>query len=227
MKRMLTSGYQKIFQIGPCFRFGEWGSRHRSEFTMLEWYETEADYLSILERTKTLCRSVAQTLGLREVYFGQEWEILTVEKAFEFYANMSVDRAIAQNIFEEVLCDKVEPFLGVDTPTVLIDYPASMAALSRKKIDNPKVAERWELYVNGLELANAYSELTDASEQRQRFLECSELRRSAGRVDYGLDEEFLHALEDGLPECGGIAVGIDRLCMSFLGLQEIENVVFE
>ena len=132
---------------------------------------------------------------------------------------------ITENTFEELLCFEVEPNLGLERPTIINDYPASMAALSRKKVDNPKLAERFELYVDGIELANAYSELTDSSEQRKRFEECRDLRVAQNRATYDLDEKFLIALEKGMPEAGGIALGVDRLAMVMFGYKDISSVL--
>ena len=227
MKRMLVAGYEKIFQIGSCFREGEYGSRHRPEFTMLEWYESGSDYLDILEQTKLLVRKISYELDLRKSYFTAEWELLTVKDAFAKFASKSVEELIQSGNFEEVLCLEVEPQLGKEKPTVLIDYPASMAALSRKKESDPSVAERWELYVDGLELANAYSELIDADEQYNRFKETADLRKREGREVYRIDEDFMESLREGMPESGGIALGIDRLCMAMLQTNEISDVVFE
>ena len=227
MKRMLVACYEKIFQIGSCFRTGEYGSRHRPEFTMLEWYESGQDYLGILEQTKALVRKISCELGLRKQYFTAEWEVLTIEESFKKYASETVELSIQKGNFEEILCLEVEPHLGKERPTVLTDYPSSMAALSKKKISDPSVAERWELYVDGLELANAYSELTDAEEQLNRFNQTAELREQDGRDVYEIDEDFIDALREGMPESGGIAVGIDRMCMAMLQTKEISDVVFE
>jgi elongation factor P--(R)-beta-lysine ligase len=227
MKRLVAAGYEKIFQIGPCFRLDECGERHRPEFTMLEWYETGTDYRGILQQTMNLLRSVSRVLKVRQDYFNLEWQVLTVEQAFVKYTGKGVDYFIENDKFEETLCFEVEPHLGISKPTVLIDYPASMAALSKKKDENPAIAERWELYIDGLEIANAYSELTDVEEQRQRFEKTRELRAGQGRVVYDIDPDFMAALENGLPDCGGIALGVDRLCMVFSGATNIEQVVFE
>ncbi|MCM8531257.1 MAG: EF-P lysine aminoacylase EpmA [Lentisphaeraceae bacterium] len=227
MKRLLVAGHEKIFQLGSCFREGEFGTRHREEFTMLEWYESGGDYLSILEQTKALVRKISNDLGLRKDYFEAKWHVLTVNEAFEKYAGFSVEEAIEKDDFEETLCFKVEPHLGKDVPTVLIDYPASLAALSKKKKDDPSLAERWELYVDGLEIANAYSELTDPDEQLTRFRETAKLRSRENRQVYGIDEDFMEALLEGMPESGGIAVGVDRLCMAMLQVEDISEVVFD
>jgi lysyl-tRNA synthetase class 2 len=122
--------------------------------------------------------------------------------------------------------DKIEPNLGKEVPTILYDYPVSMASLSRKKPDDPRFAERFELYVCGIELANAFSELTDADEQRKRFTEEMDIKEKLYGERYPIDEEFIAALEHGLPESGGIALGIDRLIMLATGAQNIEDVLW-
>ena len=227
MKRLVAAGYEKIFQIGPCFRLDECGERHRPEFTMLEWYETGTDYRGILQQTMNLLRSVSAVLQVRQDYFNLEWQVLTVDQAFIKYTGKGVDYFIENDKFEETLCFEIEPHLGISKPTVLIDYPASMAALSKKKEENPAIAERWELYIDGLEIANAYSELTDVEEQRRRFEKTRDLRAGQGRVVYEIDPDFMAALEKGLPDCGGIALGVDRLCMVFSDATNIEQVVFD
>jgi lysyl-tRNA synthetase class 2 len=121
---------------------------------------------------------------------------------------------------------KIEPHLGMGTPTILYDYPASMASLSRKKPDDQRFAERFELYVCGVELANAFGELTDAAEQRTRFHEEMDIKEKLYGERYPIDEEFLEALEHGLPESGGIALGVDRLVMLTTGAENIEQVLW-
>ena len=223
MKRLLAEGFERIFQIGSCFRAKEYGDRHRSEFTMLEWYRTNADYLDILDDCQKLCRFIAHSLKMKEDYFAQEWQVLTVDEAFIQFTGKSVHEAIANDQFEEVLCFEIEPHLGKDRPTILIDYPASMAALAKMKNDD--VAERWEMYINGLEIANAYSELTNAQEQRTRFEECAKLRADDQREVYAIDEEFMKALDKGIPPTGGIAVGVDRLIMAFTDTMDISEAI--
>ena len=233
MKRLLAAGYPRLYQMGPCFRQGEWGQRHRPEFTMLEWYRTPADYRDILEDTVALLRqAVAAIAGPgplrfqnRDIDFAGDWEILSVAEAFRKHAGADLRQAMAAHRYEEILCTEVEPRLGTDRPTILIDYPAEMAALARRKPTDPTLAERWELYVGGLELANAYSELTDPAEQRQRFQACGELRQRDGRPIYPLDEAFLAALDHGLPPCGGIALGVDRLLMILADADSLDAIL--
>ncbi len=233
MKRLLAAGYRRIWQLGPCFRQGELGRRHRPEFTMLEWYRANAGCRDILRDTIKLVRFGAQAVtGATTIRFrgntidlGGEWEELTVADAFRRHAATEVRDAMAAGAFEEILCAQVEPQLGRGRPTILTDYPAEMAALARRNPADPSVAERWELYVGGLELANAYGELTDPAEQRRRFAACAELRQQEGRPVYPLDEQFLAALDHGLPPCGGIALGVDRLTMVLTDAETIDDVI--
>ena len=152
------------------------------------------------------------------------WERITVADAFQRFAGWDPTAAYDEDRFNEDLVNKVEPRLAKDVPTVLTDYPAEAAALARRKPGNPRVAERWELYIGGLELANAYSELTDPAEQRARFEACAAARRALGKEVYPLDEDFLAALGQ-LPPCGGIALGVDRLVMLLADAASIEDVL--
>ena len=203
MKRLLAEGAGRVFQMGPCFRRGEKGRFHNPEFTMLEWYRADAGYLDILVDAKALLGFVAREVLGRTGFEYQGgrvemmpvWECLTVEDAFVRWAGWNPVTAFDPDRFDMDLVEKVEPCLPRDRPTVLKDYPAAAAALARLKPDNPAVAERWELYVGGLEIANAFSELTDPAEQRKRFEQCAAQRQAAGKEVYPMDEPFLAALE--------------------------------
>ena len=232
MKRMLAAGCDRIFQIGPCFREGERGRRHAPEFTMLEWYRAPGDYADIQRDCEGLVRYVVRrvtggsvlTRDGRTIDVSAPWQQLTVRKAFQLHAGWDPVAAYDADRFDGDMVNKVEPALPCDCPCILTDYPAAAAALARLKPDDPAVAERWELYLGGLEIANAYSELTDAAAQRARFTACNAERRKAGRAAYPLDEPFLTALQHGLPPCGGIALGVDRLAMLLCGAQTIDEV---
>ena len=152
------------------------------------------------------------------------WERLTVSEAFQRWAGWDPVTQWDAERFDLDLVDKVEPRLPRECPVVLTDYPAPAAALARRKPSDPRVAERWELYVGGLELANAYSELTDPAEQRARFEACARDRRALGREVYPLDEAFLSALET-MPPAGGIALGVDRLAMLFADAATLDGVM--
>jgi lysyl-tRNA synthetase class 2 len=235
LKRLLAAGYDKLFQLGPCFRQGELGRLHQPEFTMLEWYRAGADYEAILADTRALVIGAAQALLGRTTLernghtcnLAAAWDDWTVDAAFARFAGQTVDQVLAQDdgAFETLLVEKIEPHLGHDQPAVLRDYPLAFGALARRKPGRPDRAERWELYLAGIELANAYSELTDAAEQRRRFLACAERRRRDGRPVYPLDEAFLAALEAGLPPCGGIALGVDRLLLLLAGARDLRDVL--
>jgi len=232
MKRLLADGCLRLFQIGPCFRSGECGRRHNPEFTMLEWYRAGADYTDILRDTEALLAHVFQQAcgGTVLTYRGQTidlarpWHCHTVREAFRTWAGWDPSEHWDPDRFDADLVGLVEPALPQDKPCVLTDYPAPAASLARLKADDPRVAERWEVYVGGLELANAYSELCDPAAQRARFLEAAAERRALGKEVYPLDEPFLAALEQGLPPCGGIALGIDRLVMLACGATDIAEV---
>jgi len=232
MKRLLAAGYDRIFQIGPCFRRGEKGRLHNPEFTMLEWYRLNADYNDILVDTKMLVAFLAEKIlgGASVVFQGRKielmplWECIPVDDAFVLHAGWSPVKRFDADRFDMDLLEKVEPNLPSDRPVVLMDYPAEAAALARRKPGRPEVAERWELYIGGMELVNAFSELTDPVEQRKRFEECAEERRKAGRDVYRLDEEFLQSLEKGMAPSGGAALGLDRLVMLLTDSAEINEV---
>jgi len=232
MKRLMVAGCERLFQIGPCFRTGECGSRHNPEFTLLEWYRANADYTDILRDTEALFVRVFSALfghprfsyRGRVIDLARPWHCLTVREAFLQWAHWDPVAEWDEDRFNTDMVERVEPSLPQDKPCVLTDYPAPAAALARLKPHHPCVAERWEVYVGGLELANAYSELCDPTAQRARFLEAAQARRCLGKEVYPLDEPFLAALERGMPPCGGIALGIDRLVMLACDAADIADV---
>lgn len=226
MKRMLAAGYERIFQVGPCFRKGERGDRHHPEYTMLEWYRTGTDYLGILDDTQHLIQSLARLCGIPNgLQVDGPWRIITVANAFIQWAGWDPTVQYDAERFDVDLVEKVEPSLPRNQPVVLIDYPAEAGALARRKPEAPHLAERWELYINGVELANAYSELTDAREQADRFAQAGEERKKMGKPVYAIDPAFMAALEGGIPPSGGIAVGVDRLAMVFTGAVSLDEVM--
>ncbi len=231
MKRMLAAGFERIFQICHCWRDGERGIRHLPEFTMLEWYRVDADYRDLMNDCETLIRAVTQVLGYgsicyhgMDVEIGEPWERLTVSEAFRRYSDMTMAEALEKDMFDEIMVRDIEPRLGLQKPTFIYDYPAERGALARLRKDNPTVAERFELYIGGLELANAFSELTDAEEQRSRFVQEALFRESVNRTIYPLPEKFLDELSD-MPPSAGIALGVDRLIMLLLDASSIDKVV--
>jgi len=232
MKRLLAAGYDKIFQICRCWREGERGSQHTPEFTLLEWYRANSDYLELMEECEALIPRVASTLGLRETlhYRGQTielsppWERISVDDAFERHAHIPMKKALAEHRFDQIMVEEIEPHLGSSKPTFLYDYPGERAALARLKKEDPSLAERFELYIGGLELANAFSELIDAEEQRKRFLSEQANRRSLSKPSHPLPEKFLKDLE-AMPPAAGVALGVDRLVMVMLDAHTIDDVI--
>ena len=228
MKRMLAAGYEQLFQICRVWREGERGQFHLPEFTLLEWYRGGIDYNALMNE----CMELFFVLfpegkldrGGRTIDLTMPWQKLTVTEAFTRYASMDLNQALASDCFEEILTGEVEPHLGKEKPTFLTEYPSSLAALARSKPGEPQVAERFELYIDGLELANAFSELTDVEEQHRRFEKDEELRRTAGKTPYPLPEKFLAELEN-MPEAAGIALGLDRLIMLITDAEKIDDVV--
>jgi lysyl-tRNA synthetase class 2 len=199
---------------------------------MLEWYRAGADYTVIIEDMEKLVLSIARTLGLKNTikYQGQKidislpWPRITVRDAYIKSAGWDPAAASDPERFDMDFVSRVLPSFSPQRPTVLIDYPAAQASLARLKPDNPLVAERAEVFIGGLELANAYSELVDAREQENRFREAIEqIRRERGQK-MPLPDSFLKAVAR-LPECGGIALGIDRLVMLFCDAASIDDVM--
>ena len=228
MKRLLAAGYERIFQIGPCFRKGERGALHNPEYTMLEWYRANAGYMDILADTEGLLDRVVRAGGnnlRRDLDFTTPWPRVAVRTAYLDWAGWDPVANYDEDRFNADMAVRIEPRLPKDRPFILIDYPAAAAALARRKPGNEAVAERWELYIGGIEVANAFGELTDPAEQRQRFADWAAARRAAGRPVYPLDEAFLGALETGLPPSGGIALGIDRLVLALTGAASLDDAM--
>jgi len=232
MKRLLAAGYPRIFQICKCFRQNERGSKHLPELTMLEWYTSEADYFDIMAQTEDLVRFVAENInsGNHLVYQGNKidlkkpWPKLSVAKAFKKFTSTTLEKALSEDLFDELMTSEIEPKLGRKKPVFLYDYPASLASLSMIKSDNPSIAQRFELYIAGLELCNAYTELTDPEEQKKRFEIEQNKRHGLGKRVYPMPEKFLEALEF-MPGASGNALGIDRLVMLFADTKKIDDVV--
>ncbi|MBV5307142.1 MAG: EF-P lysine aminoacylase GenX [Desulfobulbaceae bacterium] len=242
MKRLLALGCDRIFQLCNCFRKGERGRLHLEEFTMLEWYRTGADYEDLMADCEQLVSSLLAELGglvgcckgsldgLRPGDSGQliamqpPWDRLSVQAAFARFSPVSLEQALATDTFDELLVEHVEPYLGVERPLFLYDYPVALGSLARRKNGFPHLVERFELYINGIELANGFSELTDVDEQRQRFAEELRLMEKWGRQPMQMPERFLEDLAK-LDRAAGIALGVDRLLMLLMGRKCIGEVV--
>ncbi|MDY0040101.1 MAG: EF-P lysine aminoacylase EpmA [Desulforhabdus sp.] len=232
MKRLLAAGYEKIFQLAPCFRRGERGRLHHPEFCLLEWYRLGSDYQTLKRDCLDLLRHISQAVNgsLKARYQGSSLDLesgcqhITVREAFLHFAGWDPISSADPDRFDLDLVEKVEPRLGFPMPCILSDYPPFQAALARLKPGDPTVAERFELYWAGIELANGFSELTDSREQRERFLQAMEARSRQGRTVYPIAESFLASIEH-LPPCTGIALGVDRLMMIFADAVQLDQVV--
>lgn len=255
MKKLLVAGLPNIFQICHVFRDAEASARHSVEFTMIEWYRANEPYQRIMQDCVELLRFCAKELNILAFSYRdkicdpfRDWDIITVDEAFRKYAGIKLsdyledrdgfEQAIKDigirtsdgdawdDLFFRVMDAKIEPYLGMGVPTILCDYPVSMASLARRKPEDPRFAERFELYVCGIELANAFGELTDVKEQAARFTEELDQKEKLYGDRYPVDEDFLAALEFGMPESSGIALGIDRLAMLAAGTDQIDNVLW-
>jgi lysyl-tRNA synthetase class 2 len=232
MKQLLAAGYERIFQLAPCFRKGEKGRRHLPEFTLLEWYRAHGDYYALERDCEALITAVATQLSCFPVvsYQGKHidltcpWPRRSVHEAFMTCAGWDPREDRDPDRFEIDLVEKVEPQLDRSRPVFLEDYPAYQASLACLKDGDPRVAERMELFIGGLELANGLTELKDPCEQRARFEEANAARQAMGKTSYPLPECFLEALKD-MPPAAGIALGVDRLVMLFTDAATIEEVV--
>lgn len=256
MKKLMVGGMTHLYQICHVFRNGEESARHSPEFTMIEWYRANADYTHIMADCVGLLRACAAGAKISKLKHRgavcdpfADAEYITVQGAFEHYADIDLQaflddkdafraEIIAKtglhtadddnwdDLFFRVMGEKIEPFLGMKRPTFLCDYPIAMASLSKPREDDPRFAERFELYVCGIELANAFSELTDPVEQRRRYHVEMDAKEKLYGERYPLDEEFIAALERGLPPSGGIALGVDRLVMLCSGAEDIDQVLW-
>ena len=246
MKRLLAEGMGPIFQLARVFRNGEVSEHHNPEFTLLEFYRPNADYHAIMNDLEGALAACDQALNAGQGPFSRRpYERISVRDAVlretgidlrEATDGPSLRRAAEakgirvgdatdfDDVFFHVFLQRVESKLGQGRPTFLIEYPASMAALSRLKPSDPTVAERVELYLGGVELANGFTELTDAKEQRRRLEDERALRGRTGRPQYPLDERFLEAVAR-MPPSGGIAVGMDRVLMLLVGAERIDEVL--
>ena len=224
MKKLLAAGMDKIYQIGPCFREGEKGSRHNPEFTMIEWYRKGADYLVIKEDLWSL---VSSLMSSREDFRRKTgdakagFETLAVRDAYLRYAGWDPWTDWDQDRFDFDMATKIEPAIKeMGGGVFLMDYPPQAASLAKLRED---VAERWEFYWDGMELANCFTELCDRDEQLRRFESAKEERKRLKESDYPIDYEFIESLPQ-MKSAAGVALGIDRLVMILTKTKEISAV---
>ena len=232
MKRLLCRGHDRIFQICRCWRSDERGSRHIPEFTMLEWYRSQSDYEDLMKDCEQLLLYISKSCLIADtvcydsktIVLNEVFTRISVRNAFNEYTHVSMEDAVRDGSFDEKMVTQIEPALAQHKPVFLVDYPIEMAALARTKPGDPTVAERFELYAGGMELANGFSELNDPVEQRVRFVEAIRKRRNNGLPALPIPEPFLRELAT-MPPSAGIALGVDRLVMLFAGATQIDDVI--
>ena len=249
MKRLCGAGYERIVSIGKCWRADERGPHHEPEFTMIEWYRAHAPLEHIAQDCEALVRVAADACrgvdGQQPARFERPFTRVTVRELLARFAGVSLagDETIDElaaaargagvalgsasewdDIFFQLWLDRVEPHLGVLGPAFVFDWPAPLGALARRRADDPRFVERFELYAEGLELANAFGELTDAREQRARFQAETAARTAHGKQIYPIDEALLTALT-AMPPTSGVALGFDRLVMLVLGAPSLRDVI--
>ncbi len=252
LKKLMVAGLGDCYSLTHAFRNMETqGKRHNPEFTVLEWYRVSADYFDIMKDCENLLLAIAGGRGLtyqrKQIDFTPPWERITVVDAFKKYAKINFNeffdidtaRIVAsgkgykveknntwEQLYNQIFLNEVEPRLGRGKPTIVYDFPAAVAALAKLKKNDMRFAERFEFYIEGLELGDCYGELTDPVESEKRFdFQMKEIKR-LGKTAYDYDHDFIDALKVGLPTCSGIAVGVDRLIMLLADVPNIADTLF-
>jgi len=249
MKKMLAAGFDNIFFLGKTFRdYESFGGTHNPEFTMLEWYRVSASMFDIMKDVESLFQELQQTLEKLEI---GNWKFLTFEKVsmkdlWQQTIDVNLDNHLTQetmfslckrrgynvadeesyeDLFYRIFLNEIEPtFCNQKSKIIIYNYPAPMAALARLSDTDPGYAERFEVYIDGMEIANAFSELTDGKEQLKRLQEEQALRKKLGKTIYDIDMDFIEAVGK-LPTCAGIALGVDRLVQVLTGCKNIDDVL--
>ncbi len=236
LKRILAKGIGDVFEISHAFRNDPITPFHNPEFLLLEWYRVGWNYLDLVKDLKELLVLLSHSLSLKNDYIDQKWNILSLTDVFYKYTKISLlelfdekkreeiarkngypDRDF-ETIFHKLFLTYVEPYLGKEKPTVIYDYPEILGGFAKNKESDPRFTERIELYLDGIEIANGYTEITNPEEQLKRWKEYK-------KSEHPFDVDFLNYLKDGMPSCAGIALGIDRLMMFFLDKKEIGEVM--
>lgn len=242
LKRLLAAGFGDIFEIAHAFRQDEVGGKHNSEFTLVEWYRVGMHFETLMSEVETLVSVIlerpicAERLRYRDAFLRYAGVDPFVDGAEKFRAALEKnsvpdvegsDSFSREDWWDYLMVTLVEPCLGKERPQFLIDYPESCAALAQTYVNSAgdRVAKRFELYIENMELCNGYEELTDPVEQKRRFKEDLDYRRKNGKPLPAIDGKFLAALEHGMPAASGVALGLDRLFMLALGKKKIEDVI--
>ena len=259
LKKLLASGYEKIFEIGKCFRdYESFGGNHNTEFTMLEWYRAPGALAEIMDDTERLFKYIGNKLEIKklrnrqtEISLDGQWDKMSMKEAWQKYIGVNLDNYLEieklrnlandkeyvvddnykyEDLFFKIFLNEIEPHLGNEAPVFIYDYPAGMASLSRLCAHDNRYAERCELYIGGLELSNAFGELTDAGEQKRRLEKDKESRQELKKEIWPVDPDFIAALA-GLPAealaQAGVALGVDRMVLLFTSAKDLNETIFE
>jgi lysyl-tRNA synthetase class 2 len=224
MKRLVCAGAPLIYQIIPAFRAEETGAHHKSEFLMLEWYHTGSDYLEMMQETEDLLKHMSTACG--RLPEGLDFPVprVTVDHLYEDVAGWRPSEQWDEDRYFKDWVTTIDPYLQTIPAIIIYDFPAALSALSQISPLNNCICERFELFLGGLEICNAYSELTDPIEHRERFEHAAQCREDNSRTPYAVDEPFMQAVQKGMPKCAGNALGVDRLIMAFSGATHINEV---
>jgi len=258
LKKILAAGYEKIFELGKCFRnFEEWGGNHNIEFTMLEFYRAPGGQFEIMNDIEFLFKFVGEKLGIKKFDNCQidcDWERITMKELWQKELNINLDENldlvslsktaeslgfkiqkedVYEDVFYKIFLNKIETKLGKEKPVFVIDYPAQMCSLSKKCIQDNRYAERFELYIDGLEIANGFGELTDGEKQQELLEIDKRKRKELGKEIWEVDVDFIEALKslDSLPSvakdgAAGVALGFDRMVKLFAEANNLNEVIF-
>lgn len=239
MKKLLASGYGSIFQICKAFRHEEHGRHHNPEFTILEWYRLNFDHFQLMNELDELLINVfdcesADKLTYQDA-FQKHLKINPLSCSIQVLKDTLLENGVAGDwidaeqdvdvLLQVLFSECIETKIGLNRPCFIYNYPKNQSALAKISLEDSRVAERFECYFRGVELANGFNELTDANEQKLRFEKDNEKRVALGKTEKPLDKLFINALESGLPNCAGVAVGIDRLIMLALDKKSIESTM--
>ena len=239
MKRLLASGYGCCYQICKAFRHEQQGRYHNPEFTMLEWYRVGFDHFQLMDEVAELLSSVLgcqqverisyQELFIREVAIDplmtNRDELIRIISAHDKLSDWLEQEDCLDTLLQFIMAELIEPNIGDNKPCFVYNFPASQASLAKISLKDPRVAERFECYFKGIELANGFHELTDVAQQKLRFEQDNQTRTTLEKIEQDMDQHFISALEHGLPACAGVALGIDRLVMLALTVNKIDQVI--
>jgi len=256
LKKILAAGWSKVFEISKCFRNQEsFGGTHNPEFTMVEWYRSPGTYWDFMDDSEAMFKYVGEKLGIKNLCFGDlkvdylgDWDRKSVKDLWMTFLGKNLDDYLSvdaigklvvesglqfdqqdkyEDLFYKLFLNKIEPNLGLDKPVFVYDYPAQMCSLSKLCEHDDRYAQRAELYVAGLELANGFGELTDFKLQKINLEKDKTLRTQLGKPTWPVDEDFIAALKSGINTAGGIALGVDRMVLLFTGARDINEVIFQ